>query len=95
MQPAQSFIEEEFLRTCLVAYESLPKDVRREGWGTPGTNYSYLKCLMIPTHTGPGTHNEGIRFRRALLDTVPKIGSYSNPPTQWMPVLTARNRRDG
>ncbi|KAF9499832.1 hypothetical protein BDN71DRAFT_1383360 [Pleurotus eryngii] len=49
------YIEQEYARTCLVAYESLPKDAFHEGWGRPGTKY------------------EGIRFRRALLDTIPQI----------------------
>ncbi|KAF8167925.1 hypothetical protein B0H34DRAFT_37981 [Crassisporium funariophilum] len=49
------YIAQEYIRTCLVSYESLPKDVFHEGWGRPGTKYS------------------GVRFRRALLDTIPRI----------------------
>ncbi|KAF9056352.1 hypothetical protein BJ165DRAFT_505280 [Panaeolus papilionaceus] len=30
------YIIQEYIRTCLVAYECLPKDVHHEGWGRPG-----------------------------------------------------------
>jgi hypothetical protein len=46
---------EEYGRSCLIAYNSLPTSISHEGWGKPGTKY------------------EGVRFRRALLDTVPEI----------------------
>ncbi|KAJ3505096.1 hypothetical protein NLJ89_g7594 [Agrocybe chaxingu] len=49
------YVMEEYIRACLVSFESLPTDVHHEGWGRPGTQYS------------------GIRFRRALLDTIPRI----------------------
>ncbi|KAJ8084214.1 hypothetical protein PM082_002981 [Marasmius tenuissimus] len=49
------YITEEYVRTCLIALQSEPKDVFHEGWGKPGTRY------------------EGIRFRKALLDTIPEI----------------------
>ncbi|CAA7266610.1 unnamed protein product [Cyclocybe aegerita] len=49
------YVMEEYVRACLVSFESLPTDVHHEGWGRPGTQYS------------------GIRFRRALLDTIPRI----------------------
>ncbi|KAJ7456701.1 hypothetical protein FB451DRAFT_1342200 [Mycena latifolia] len=49
------YIAQEYMRTCLVAHESLPTDVVHPGWGRPGTKY------------------EGVRFRRALLDTIPEI----------------------
>ncbi|KAG6911826.1 hypothetical protein DXG01_000073 [Tephrocybe rancida] len=49
------YVAQEFVRSCLVSYESLPRDAYHEGWGRPGTKYS------------------GIRFRRALLDTIPEL----------------------
>jgi hypothetical protein len=30
------YIAQEYVRACLVSYESLPKDVYHEGWGRPG-----------------------------------------------------------
>ncbi|KAL0580293.1 hypothetical protein V5O48_001710 [Marasmius crinis-equi] len=53
------YITEEYVRTCLIALQSEPKDVYHEGWGRPGTRY------------------EGVRFRKALLDTIPEIGEKS------------------
>jgi len=55
-----TYVAQEFVRTCLVTYEALPKDVHHEGWGRPGTKYS------------------NIQFRRALLDTVPKIDTLAH-----------------
>ncbi|KIK04257.1 hypothetical protein K443DRAFT_93522 [Laccaria amethystina LaAM-08-1] len=52
------YIAQEYIRACLVSYESLPTDVVHEGWGRPGTQYS------------------GMRFRRALLDTISHIGKF-------------------
>ncbi|KAL0950957.1 hypothetical protein HGRIS_007708 [Hohenbuehelia grisea] len=49
------YVEQEYVRACLITYESQPKDAFHEGWGRPGTQY------------------EGVRFRRALLDTVHEI----------------------
>jgi hypothetical protein len=34
------YVLQEFTRTCLVAYESLPKNVHHAGWGRPGEFYS-------------------------------------------------------
>ncbi|KAG6845977.1 hypothetical protein H0H87_011025 [Tephrocybe sp. NHM501043] len=53
--PVYKYVAQEYVRACLVSYESLPHDAYHEGWGRPGTKYS------------------GIRFRRALLDTIPEI----------------------
>ncbi|KAG5644723.1 hypothetical protein DXG03_007852 [Asterophora parasitica] len=54
------YVAQEYVRACLVSYESLPKDAFHEGWGRPGTKYS------------------GIRFRRALLDTIPEIDALAH-----------------
>ncbi|EJF66631.1 hypothetical protein BD309DRAFT_853940 [Dichomitus squalens] len=32
------YIQQEYTRACLIAYESRPKDGFQEGWGTPGTS---------------------------------------------------------
>ena len=31
------YIQQEYTRACLIAYESRPKDGVQEGWGKPGT----------------------------------------------------------
>lgn len=37
------FISQEYARACLIAYESLPKDMQQEGWGRPGTGYDSVQ----------------------------------------------------
>ncbi|KAG2350564.1 hypothetical protein BDR05DRAFT_954663 [Suillus weaverae] len=54
-QPVHEYISQEFARSCLVSYESQPRNTIHSGWGRPGTRLS------------------GIRFRRALLDTIAEI----------------------
>ncbi|KAK7463765.1 hypothetical protein VKT23_005702 [Stygiomarasmius scandens] len=54
------YITKEYVRTCLIANQSLPKEALRPGWGRPGTPY------------------EGIRFRTALLDTIPVLDSLAH-----------------
>ncbi|KAF5313275.1 hypothetical protein D9619_003031 [Psilocybe cf. subviscida] len=34
------YVVQEYIRACLVSYESLPRNVFHEGWGRPGTAYS-------------------------------------------------------
>jgi len=36
LQSVHQYIAQEYVRACLVSYESLPKDVHHEGWGRPG-----------------------------------------------------------
>lgn len=38
-----NFIEQEFLRSCAIAYASLPKVAHRDGWGAPGTKYDGVR----------------------------------------------------
>ncbi|KAF9015339.1 hypothetical protein BDQ17DRAFT_1340877 [Cyathus striatus] len=59
-EPVHKYVTQEYIRTCLIAHESLPKDIVHEGWGQPGTKYS------------------GVRFRRALLDTVPNLDALAH-----------------
>ncbi|KAJ6574817.1 hypothetical protein B0H19DRAFT_935362 [Mycena capillaripes] len=61
------YMTQEYMRTCLVAHESLPTDVFHPGWGRPGTKY------------------EGVRFRRALLDTISEIGDADTLAHMVMP----------
>jgi len=68
------YIHQEYIRACLVSYESLPKNVFHEGWGRPGTKYS------------------GIRFRRALLDTIPHIDKLAHVVIPLHPSLKPHAR---
>ncbi|KJA26165.1 hypothetical protein HYPSUDRAFT_181803 [Hypholoma sublateritium FD-334 SS-4] len=45
------YVTQEFTRACLIAYESLPTDVRHPGWGRPGTKYSgvYFRRALLDT----------------------------------------------
>lgn len=36
-QHVHEYLTQEYSRTCLISFESLPKDAHREGWGRPGT----------------------------------------------------------
>ncbi|RDB29608.1 hypothetical protein Hypma_015339 [Hypsizygus marmoreus] len=59
-EAVHQYVAQEYVRSCLISFESLPKDAFHEGWGRPGTKYS------------------GIRFRRALLDTIPTIDALAH-----------------
>ena len=77
---------QEYSRACLIAFESLPKDANREGWGKSGT----LHLFFFPSLSTPlgrsahgvcafrstGTRWDGVCFRRFLLDTVPDLGLF-------------------
>lgn len=45
-QSVYKHIQQEYGRTCLIAYESQPKDCIQEGWGAPGT---YKHVDPMPT----------------------------------------------
>jgi len=68
------YVTQEYVRACLVSYDSLPNDVHHEGWGRPGTSYS------------------GIRFRTALLDTIPRIDSLAHIVIPLHPNLKPHSR---
>ncbi|TRM65818.1 hypothetical protein BD626DRAFT_192488 [Schizophyllum amplum] len=68
------YMTEEYVRTCLIAHESLPKDVVRPGWGRPGTTY------------------EGIYYRRALLDTIPRLDALARVVIPTHPPLRPHAR---
>jgi len=77
-QSVHKHITQEYVRTCLIAYESLPTDAHHEGWGKPG-EYIYEASPSYLIHgrfSTAGTQYSGVRFRRTLLDTITKIGPY-------------------
>ncbi|KAG7450331.1 uncharacterized protein BT62DRAFT_505916 [Guyanagaster necrorhizus] len=68
------YITREYLRACLVSYESEPKEAFHPGWGRPGTKYA------------------GVRFRRALLDTVAEMDALAHVVIPAHPVLKPHAR---
>ncbi|KAJ7275328.1 hypothetical protein B0H12DRAFT_1042010 [Mycena haematopus] len=68
------YMTQEYMRTCLVAHESLPTDTFHPGWGRPGTKF------------------EGVRFRRALLDTIPEIDALARAVIPAHPPLKPHAR---
>lgn len=46
LQSVHKYVTQEFTRACLIAYESLPTDVRHPGWGRPGALdlFAVLAC---------------------------------------------------
>ncbi|KDR85173.1 hypothetical protein GALMADRAFT_233837 [Galerina marginata CBS 339.88] len=79
---------QEYIRSCLVSYESLPKNAYREGWGRPGTKYSgiafrralldtvgpidELAHLVIPLHPQLKPHARMLHHFRFLNPLLPK-----------------------
>ncbi|KAF5374910.1 hypothetical protein D9758_000489 [Tetrapyrgos nigripes] len=67
------YITKEYVRTCVIAHQSLPKEAFHPGWGRPGlSRISLLFATYLTEETG--TPYEGIRFRRALLGTIQELG---------------------
>ncbi|KIM48030.1 hypothetical protein M413DRAFT_218605 [Hebeloma cylindrosporum] len=82
------YVSQEFIRSCLVSYESLPKNVFHEGWGRPGTKYSgisfrralldtiphidELAHVVIPLHPKLKPHARMLHHFRFLNPLLPK-----------------------
>ncbi|KAF5336865.1 hypothetical protein D9611_003346 [Ephemerocybe angulata] len=73
-KPVHKYVTQEYVRACLVSYESLPKDIVHAGWGRPGSKY------------------DGVYFRRALLDTIPKIDTLAHAVIPTHPKLKPHAR---
>ncbi|KAJ8580455.1 hypothetical protein M405DRAFT_53393 [Rhizopogon salebrosus TDB-379] len=71
-QPVHEYISQEFARSCLVSYESQPRNTDHSGWGRPGKHEVSFFSLRAYIHAA-GTRLGGVRFRRALLDTIADI----------------------
>ena len=102
-QHVHEYVTQEYSRTCLISFESLPKDAHREGWGAPGTPVHPFVSKSLGRASGSvllngprvfrstGTERDGVCFRRALLDTVPDLGpSFC---TYHIPSITVRFQR--
>jgi len=82
------YVTQEYVRACLVSYDSLPKDVYHEGWGRPGTKYSGVRfrdalldtiaCIdtlahiVIPLHPKLKPHSRMLHHFRYLTPLLPK-----------------------
>ena len=45
LQSVHKYVTQEYTRACLIAYESLPADVRHPGWGRPGASAPFVANL--------------------------------------------------
>ncbi|KAH7924866.1 hypothetical protein BV22DRAFT_1090072 [Leucogyrophana mollusca] len=82
------YISREYVRSCLVAYESQPRDAVHEGWGRPGTKYSGMRFrrtlldtiadidarahLVIPSHPTLKPHSRMLHHFRFISPLLPK-----------------------
>ncbi|CAL1695991.1 unnamed protein product [Somion occarium] len=76
------YIQQEYARACLIAYEAQPKDGFQEGWGRPGTKYENVRFrtellntireidelahLVIPSHPLLRPHSRMLHHFRWL-----------------------------
>jgi len=86
-ETVNKYIAQEYVRTCLVAYQSLPDDAHHEGWGKPGTKYSGIRFgrtlldtipaidnlaqIIIPTHPPARPHARMLHRFRFILPLLP------------------------
>jgi len=63
------FATQEYLRTCLIAFESLPKDAHREGWGRPGTRWDGVCFRRFLLDTVPDLDAQA----RLLIPSLPPL----------------------
>ncbi|OSD03507.1 hypothetical protein PYCCODRAFT_1434405 [Trametes coccinea BRFM310] len=77
------YMQQEYARACLIAYESRPKDGYQEGWGRPGTKYAGIRFrtslldtvrtidklahLVIPRHPPLRPHARMLHHFRFIL----------------------------
>ncbi|KAA1468656.1 hypothetical protein DENSPDRAFT_834047 [Dentipellis sp. KUC8613] len=68
-KPVHEFITQEYARACLIAYESLPKDARQEGWGRPGTKLAMVHFRPVLLDTIPDID----ALSRLLIPSMPPL----------------------
>ncbi|KAI0361708.1 hypothetical protein OH77DRAFT_1516640 [Trametes cingulata] len=82
------YMQQEYTRACLIAYEARPKDGFQEGWGRPGTKYAgvrfrtalldtvriidQLAHLVIPRHPPLRPHARVLHHFRFILPLLSK-----------------------
>ncbi|PPQ89592.1 hypothetical protein CVT25_012337 [Psilocybe cyanescens] len=88
VESVHKHVLQEYIRACLVSFESLPKNVYHEGWGRPGTRYSgisfrrtlldtiphidTLAHVVIPLHPRLKPHARMLHHFRFLNPLLPK-----------------------
>lgn len=84
-QHVHEYVTQEYSRTCLISFESLPKDApHREGWGRPGTP-PYPLCFQRPSvvHVGSFCSTVHTRFVPQALDGMGSaFGGFCSIPYQ-------------
>ncbi|KAI0321701.1 hypothetical protein OF83DRAFT_1236985 [Amylostereum chailletii] len=65
------FIEQEYARSAVIAYESVPKETHQEGWGRPHTRYSGIQFRRVLLDTVP----EMDTLTRFLIPSLPHLRS--------------------
>ncbi|KAI0001979.1 hypothetical protein BJV77DRAFT_938483 [Russula vinacea] len=63
------FVTQEYSRACLIAFESLPKDANREGWGKPGTQWDGVCFRRFLLNTIPALDAQA----RLLIPSLPPL----------------------
>jgi len=63
------FVTQEYSRTCLISFESLPKAAHREGWGRPGTRWSGICFRRFLLDTIPDLDAQA----RLLIPSLPPL----------------------
>ncbi|KAF8481226.1 hypothetical protein DFH94DRAFT_738861 [Russula ochroleuca] len=63
------FVMQEYSRACLIAFESLPKDADREGWGRPGTRWDGVCFRRFLLDTVPDLDAQA----RLLIPSLPPL----------------------
>ncbi|KAI0778109.1 hypothetical protein BD413DRAFT_600933 [Trametes elegans] len=82
------YMQQEYTRACLIAYESRPKDGIQEGWGRPGTKFAGIRFrtslldtvrsidklahLVIPRHPPLRPHARMLHHFRFILPLLGK-----------------------
>ncbi|KAG5654737.1 hypothetical protein H0H81_003745 [Sphagnurus paluster] len=69
-QSVHKYVAQEYVRACLVSYESLPKDAFHEGWGRPDD----LARIIIPAYaeTSPKPHARMLHRFPFILPLLPR-----------------------
>lgn len=78
---------QEYSRACLIAFESLPKDADREGWGRPGTslcfryqtpvvimgglNFTHAACHFSPSRSNTNQGLDGMESASGGFCSIP------------------------
>ncbi|KZT21642.1 hypothetical protein NEOLEDRAFT_1120771 [Neolentinus lepideus HHB14362 ss-1] len=87
-KPVHDYILQEYTRTCLIAFESQPRDGVQEGWGRPGSKHAGIQFrralldtipeidtlahLVLPRHPPLRPHDRMLHHFRFVIPLLPK-----------------------